>query len=200
MAAIEQTDTQQRYDAEIARLHLRTAGLTADAEKSRAAIAEANARAAEATQKAEEASLELAKYRAPRTLTREQRGRIVDKVKQFSGTEYDIALSDSDPEILGFVSLIELTLSTAGWIGVDWKGKGEALIRQGRPLVRLGNTGANVVIGVHVNQPPKLLECAMDLSDALVAEGIDATAGRHTPHEMSSTNANAIHILIGRKM
>ena len=163
-------------------------------------VAEANARAAAANQKAQEAILELARFKAPRVLTQEQRGRIVEKLKRFSDTEYDIAISDSDPEILSFVFTVELVLSSAGWVELNWQGSGQALIRQGQSLIRLGASVTNVVIGVHVNQPPKLLECASVLSDALTAEDIDATAGRHVPHEMSSTNANAIHILIGRKV
>jgi hypothetical protein len=67
----------------------------------------------------------------PRVLTQEQRGRIVDKLKQFSGTEYDIAISDSEPEILDLVLAIELVISTAGWTELDWKGAGQALIAAG---------------------------------------------------------------------
>lgn len=66
-------------------------------------LAQYEARTAEANQKAQEAILELAALQAPRVLSREQRGRIVDKLKQFSGTEYDITVSDADPEILNFV-------------------------------------------------------------------------------------------------
>jgi hypothetical protein len=156
---------------------------------------EAKARAAEAT-------LELAKFKAPRVLTEEQRGRIVDKLKpQFSGTEYDITISNSEPEILSLVFAIELVLSTAEWTELDWKGTGEALIRAGKqPLIRLGVSVTNVVIGVQVNQSPKLFEAALALSDALEAEGVTATAERHIGHEMSSTNANAIHVMIGRKL
>jgi hypothetical protein len=154
-----------------------------------------------ATARALEAQLALEKFKAPRTLTPEQRGRIVDKLKQFSGTEYDITISEFDPEIQNFVFTLELVLSTAGWTELDWKGTGEALIRGGgkQPLIRLGASVANVVIGVQLNQPPKLFEFALALSDALEAEGVTATAERHIGHEMSSTNANAIHIMIGRK-
>jgi hypothetical protein len=181
---------------------LQIAQLTKAGDEARAAIAGANERAAEANQKAQEASLELAKFKAPRVLNEEQRGRIVDKLKpQFSGTEYDITIIDSEPEILNLVFAIELVLSTAEWTELDWKGTGEALIRAGKqPLIRLGVSIANVVIGVQVNQPPKLFEAALALSDALATEGITATAERHIGHEMSSTNENAIHIMIGRKL
>jgi hypothetical protein len=138
--------------------------------------------------------------RAPRALTAEQRGRIVDKLKQFPGTEYDIAVSSSDPEILHLVFIVELILSTAGWTELDWQGTGEGLIREGMPNIRLGASVTNVMVVVHVSQPLKLLECAIALSDALMAEDVDATTGRSIPHAMSSTNTNAIHILIGRKI
>jgi hypothetical protein len=168
--------------------------------RSKLMVAELNSRASEANQRAQEAILELAELRAPRALTPEQRGRIVDKLKMFSGTKYDITISDADPEILDFVFLVEIALSTAEWTELDWQGTADCLIREGAPLVRLGVSVANVMIGVHVSQPPKLWECALALSDALIAEDIDATARRLVPHKMSSTNANAIHILIGRKI
>jgi hypothetical protein len=164
-------------------------------------IALANARASEANQKAQEAALALAELTAPRMLTTEQRGRIVDKLKQFSGTEYDITVSGVDPEILSFVFTIELILSAAGWAELNWQGDGETLIRQeGQSLIRIGASVTNVVIGAHVDQPPKFLEFAQALSDALVNEGITATSALHIRHVQSSTNKNAIHIMVGRKM
>jgi hypothetical protein len=163
-------------------------------------VADSKKATAEAIARAAEAQLALEKFKAPRTLTPEQRGRIVDKLKQFSGTEYDITISDADPEILSFVFTLELVLSTAGWTELDWKGTGEALIRGGKqPLIRLGVSVANVSIGVQTDQPTKLFEFALALSDALEAEGVTSTAERHIGHKMSSTNANAIHIMIGRK-
>jgi hypothetical protein len=168
--------------------------------RAKESAAQADARAAEANQKAQEASLELARLKAPRGLTLEQRDRIVDKLKQFSGTEYDITVSDTDPEILNFVFTIEVVLSTAGWTELDWKGSAEGYLRGGgQPAIREGVSVTDVMIGVLTDQPPKLFEIALALSDALVAEGVAATASRIIGHAMSSTNANAIHILIGRK-
>jgi hypothetical protein len=57
----QQSADKRQHDEEIARLHLQTAELTADAEKSRAAIAEATARAAEANRIAEGERLARAK-------------------------------------------------------------------------------------------------------------------------------------------
>jgi hypothetical protein len=163
-------------------------------------VADSKKATAEATARAAEAQLALEKFKSPRTLTPEQRGRIVDKLKQFSGTEYDITVSSIDPEILDFVLTLELVLSTAEWVELDWKGNAEKLIRGGKqPLIREGVSVTNVVIGVQLDQPPKLFEFALALSDALEAEGVTATAKRLIRHEMSSTNANAIHIMVGRK-
>jgi hypothetical protein len=193
LTEIVQIATQRRHDEDMARVQY-------DSALANERAAEANKRAAEANQKAQDASLELAKFKAPRVLPQEQRDRIVDKLKQFSGTEYDITISDADPEILSLVRAIELVLSAAGWSELDWKGTGEALIRDGKqPLIRLGASVTNVFIGAHTDQPPKLFDSALALSDALQSEGIDATAATLTPHQMSSTNANAVHILVGRK-
>jgi hypothetical protein len=70
---------------------------------------------------------------------------------------------------------------------------------RGQKIIREGASVIDVKIGVMTDQPPKLFEFALALSDALEAEGVTATAERHIRHEMSSTNANAIHIMIGRK-
>jgi hypothetical protein len=70
-------------------------------------VAEAEARASEANQRAQEAILELAKFRAPRILTGRQIRQIAEKLKQFSGTEYDVALQSNDPEFRGLLWFIE---------------------------------------------------------------------------------------------
>ena len=126
--------------------------------RSKLMVAELNTQAREANQKAQEAALALAELTAPRMLTTEQRGRIVDKLKQFSGTEYDITVSGVDPEILSFVFTIELILSTAGWAELNWQGDGQTLIRQeGQSLIRIGASVTNVVIGIDNPFGPKVL-------------------------------------------
>jgi hypothetical protein len=175
----------------------RLATLANEATSARAAIAEANARAAQGNQKAQEASLELAKFKAPRELTQEQREQIVGELKQFPGTEYDIAISSIDPEILGFVDIIEPILLAAGWVPLDWAGPGTAQVlrRSGlRPIINVSASVTNVMIGVHVNQPPKFLESARVLSAALMAAGVAASARELIVGPGSSTNANAILI------
>lgn len=147
-----------------------------------------------------QANSELVRLKTPRDLTQEQRGRIVDKLKQFSGTEYDITVSGIDPEILSFVFTIEVVLSTAGWTELDWKGIGEEYVRPGgQPIIRIGASVTDVAVGTLADQPPRLFESALALANALLAEGVPVTANRFIGHASSSTNANAVHILIGRK-
>ena len=64
LAAIEQSDVQRRHDIEMTRLHRESDQLKADAERSRAAIADAVARAAEANRVAEEERLARVKLEA----------------------------------------------------------------------------------------------------------------------------------------
>jgi hypothetical protein len=81
LAAIEQASTQDRHAEEMARLHLQTAELTADAEKSRAAIAEATARAADANRVAEGerlARVKLETQLARRRLTDDQKSKLAN--------------------------------------------------------------------------------------------------------------------------
>jgi hypothetical protein len=164
-------------------------------------VAEANARAAEANKKANEAALELAKFRAPRELTQEQRDRIASKLKEFSGTQYDIAVHSITPEILSLVDTVEIILSSAGWTELDWKGPSLLALTRGgaRPLINISASVTNVMVGVFQNQPGNLLVCAHALSDALMVEGIAASAAELIVGPGSSTNASAIHILIGPK-
>jgi hypothetical protein len=80
----QQEATDQRHDEEMARLHLQTAVLTADAEKSRAAIAEATVRAAEANRKAEEertARLKLLSEVSSRHINADSAKQLIDDLR-----------------------------------------------------------------------------------------------------------------------
>lgn len=79
-------------------------------------IAEANERAAKADKKAAEAQLELAKFKAPRTLTDEQRERITGKLKPFLGTTFEVVTYPGEPEPATFSNVIAETLVKAGWV------------------------------------------------------------------------------------
>ena len=87
----------------------------ADAEIAREGASKANARAASA-------ELALAKFRAPRLLTREQRIQISTRLLAFRGTKFDAGISSSDSEMVTFFSLLGSALKEAQWTLVNWNG------------------------------------------------------------------------------
>ena len=88
-------------------------------------VANANARAAEA-------ELALAKFRTPRAnlLTPEVKSSIVEKLKPFAGTKFDVGHDKVDREVWNFLWNFEPLLTQAGWVHVDWLG-GERFKKDG---------------------------------------------------------------------
>ena len=161
LIAQEQTATNQRHDEEMARLHLDTA--------------QSNARAAEATQKAAEAQLELAKFKAPRTLSVEQQAKIAEKLRPFAGTLYDAGIGPAgDPEPLYLLRSIHAALSQAGWVQIAWTEQGAQTYTE-PPMPAVGLTMVtNVIVDVNPNWWVKYGPAARALAAALAAEGVAA--------------------------
>ena len=103
----------------IAELKKEQARLSADAQSSRAAIAEADARASEAQQKANEADLARVKLElqlAPRRLSGDQKAALIEALKPFAGTEVQLwtfppGTADTSP----LANSIYQVLLDAGW-------------------------------------------------------------------------------------
>ncbi len=152
-------------------------------------ISEANARAAEAR-------LELEKFKAPRSLSSEQRKRIADKLKSFGGVQFDGAWTNLDPEIDLLFTAIEETLVSAGWKGVSYNGGGQLYGRKG--YISVGQANAyGVIVNIDKSKSPNLLWPALDLVKALTEEGIGV--GFQDGAGFVSANSDTIHILIGPK-
>ena len=169
----------------------------ADAEIAKEGAANATERAAEADARAAQARLELAKFRASRTLTREQRIRISSHLLAFSGTKFDGGISGPDPEILSLFAGIGSAAKEAGWVLINWEGGGDA----GFTLTSGEYLGIAAARGVTIQIPKgasdKLSAPAKALISALKEEGIEVTAAFDgTP---AQNNAGVIHILIGPK-
>jgi hypothetical protein len=160
-------------------------------------LAQYEARTAEANQKAQEAALELAKFRAPRLLSREQMDRISDKVSQFAPLMFDANVTPGNPEFRDCLRHIELALKNAGWAQIDWIGSGEIGNRQSIGLPSFGMTASvrNILIGFLFEETSKYVSPAETLADALMAEGITAHACAMLP---GSTTA-PIHVIVGPK-
>jgi hypothetical protein len=184
---------QKRLDdarrLEIAQLTTEGQRLSKEAESAKAAIADANARTAEA-------QAELARFKAPRVLSAEQQGRIVDKLRVFSGTRFDGSIGPKgDVEPLFAMRFIATSLASAGWIQVPWTGSGETYTEA--PLPALGlTTVSNVIVDVHPDHWAALGPAAIALADALNAEGIAAIADS----KPTTIPGDLIHLRIGRKL
>jgi hypothetical protein len=149
-------------DAAIAEAGTKAAEAEAKAEGFRLNIAEANQQAEEAKDRAAQASLELAKFKAPRILTLEQQGRISEKLKPFAGKQFDVALT-TDPETQDLLLQIETALKAAGWIEIDWTGAAVTFNRDKQPIAGLV-VMSGVVVQMHADQVPELWKAAESLA------------------------------------
>ena len=184
LSAQRQDATQKKHDEEMARLRRDTAALTADAEQSRAAIAAANARAAQA-------QLELAELKAPRNVKPDQQAAVVDAIKGFSGQHYSGLLS-SGPDTQSFWTLLNAMLRKAGWRRVSSGG-----VEVGNPPAGVGlNLLPGVYIGYAREEDEGRTAAAEKLAAALSLAGIAASAGVDTA---ASQDPRTIRIAIGVK-
>jgi hypothetical protein len=156
----------------------------------------AKADAARADARAAEARLELEKFKAPRTLFAEQQARITEKVKAFSGIQFDGAWTNLDPEIDFLFTAIEKSLNDAGWKGIPYVGGGQIYGRAG--YISVGQANAfGVLVNFDASKNPELMPAAAALVIALTEEKIGA--GLQVGGGFVSANPNTIHILVGPK-
>lgn len=93
------------------------ARLSSEAEASRAAIADANARALEA-------QAQLAQFKAPRTMTEAQARHFIEDASKYSGTQADIWIIGDTPEPIGIGQIIFRFLEISGWKTASWNWTG----------------------------------------------------------------------------
>lgn len=77
-------------------------------------LAKQRALTAKAQKEASDAALALAKFKAPRTLSPEQRENLISALKPFAGQNFALAVF-SDPEALALVRVLDALLKSAGW-------------------------------------------------------------------------------------
>ena len=93
----------------------RSAEASAKAELFRLDIAHSNERAAKAEERAAEASLALARFKAPRTIPSVAVERMRRELPNFKGTTFDLYVS-TDSEAVALMTAIENVLTECGWI------------------------------------------------------------------------------------
>jgi hypothetical protein len=188
LVALQQDETRRAHDEEIARLHLETA--------------QANERGAEASQRAADAQLELTKLKTRRAqlLTPEAIGSIIEKLKPFSGTKFDIGHASEGREQWDFLWLLEPLFPQAGWVFVDWDGPKK--FGKQNWTMQTHSYGVANVLNVSIELNPegreRLLPAATALADALNGVGIAAVVEPQIIAS-TSTSADVIHLLVGEK-
>jgi len=175
-----------KLEVEAATLRKQAASLMVD-------VASANAMAAEARSMAEAERLERVKLEerfSPRRLTQDQRSRIRDSVREFSGQQFSLAVYP-DPEAIGLRDVVEPILTSAGWIRISSQ-IGD---------VEIGGAGIMYAAGVFVDCAPADIEALRGtiraLAAALSAEGIKATP-RMNP-QLTGKTARSVNLAIGMK-
>jgi|GEM_PF-3501829 len=155
---------------------------------------------AEANERANIAALELAKFKAPRSLSADQSDRVMLAMKRFTGTEFDGGVGPlNDPEPLQFFDQVAAALSAAGWKQIAYQTQTVMTLPRSNKTPPVGAVSVtNVFIDIHPQQALRLRPVALALAEALAAEGISVAVDEGSGG--GSTNAEAIHILVGRKM
>lgn len=163
------------------------ARLSADAGASRAAAAEANARAIEA-------QLALERFKSDRTLSDNQRAKIVEKIREFAGQSYILSVSP-DQEALQLMRLLAPIFRHAGWKQV--KSPSALLDADTQAGISTATErGVRVQIAPSKQTDKHLLEVSSAMTAALNAEGI---AAEQTLVQELDQTPDAIQIRVGSK-
>jgi hypothetical protein len=161
--------------------------LTMDLKEKDEKIAEANARAAESL-------LALERFKKPRRLSSEQHALLVENLKRFAGTEYDLAAND--PESLDFALDIERALGDAGWTIRSWTDEGIVTTLPGRSFC----VGQIVLNGVDIQMRDPSVSSVRDaLVNALTHFGFENVRGSAAKAPTDDPNRSVIHIMVGTK-
>ncbi len=152
-------------------------------------------RLAEALTRAANAEEELIKFRTSRRKIFAVTSSIfVATVSKHKGTVFDTGL-DAGGEAMHFAWDLDDALTKAGWIHIPWVDPSGLYKRQGH-IISGQCSGNNIEIHIHPQSRAFLGPIAADLISALRVAGIEATDEGCNVH---STNANAIHVIIGPK-
>jgi hypothetical protein len=187
-------------------------GVVSDRLKRR--LAGAEARAAEANERALDAIGELLKFREPRliTLTRGDMAGFIETMKEYSGTLFDLAISSNDREINDFTFRIILLLHSAGFEQLDWGGAPQInftrhtvpsstghQIKIETKSVGIGAAALDITVCWDTENKATLAAPALALLKALSEFDLRGSVQELVGKERPSSNKTALHIMIGRK-
>ena len=160
----------------------------------RARAAENEARAEEARAAAAQAQLELARFKAPRTITPDQSMAVVQAVRGFEGQHYAFS-SYGDAEALNYVGQIDRVLTKAGWVRVPSQlGAIEVMVGGMTVGQSAGTRGVVVLIGEDNSESaPALAALARVLND------VGIVCGKGFAPTLKGKRPKAITIVVGQK-
>jgi hypothetical protein len=183
--------------AEIVFARLSAAGREELQRRSEEKVASANERGAAANERAAQLELEILRIKTPRQLFTGHIPQLMERLRPFAGTEYDMGVQQGDPEAGDLSGAIEFILKEAGWQQVGWRGMTIVAKREGNPH----DLGIVSLVGVHIQMHPqarsKLEQIALSLRDSLLAVGILAMVSERL--SVQNENATALHVLVGKK-
>jgi hypothetical protein len=162
-------------------------------------ITGAEERAKVAEQRASEANLEIERLKTPRSISPEQRGRIVNKLKPFSTLPFTFSVM-LEPEPLALMEEISEVLKTADWTRVPYhlSNGGMTYGDENTPSFGTIFSLTGLAFGFPSNREVEWKPVVDVLQNALHAEsGIEATTGSLS-NEVAAKN-DSIVIWIGRK-
>ena len=177
-------------------------------EQAKSKALEADARAALANEQAEQARLELAKLRQPRTIPPEHRQEIMDELARHKGQEYELAGAGLDPETMSFLTELAAMLTAVGWERINSQAGGISAsisgVLIGTPVVAdvgvtvlAWQTGPDERNDESKPRIEKRMAAATDLVNLLNHRaGISSTIDIK---DLPVKNRNSIRIEVGRK-
>lgn len=166
-------------------------------EKARASAADANRVAAEATERANKAALELEKYRAPRRLPANLAAQLSKELEVFRGTPFAIAVPGGNREAEVFAEQIETILLQANWTQLDWAGV-IVLKRSDKNKKQWGSVSTTgVLLAVDEKSKGTLEKATFALGTGLKNTGYDVTATIQSVEDQKMEGA--IRIVVGQK-
>lgn len=166
-------------------------GFRADIARANESAAQAQAQVASAVAEATRATLELAKIKTPRTLNKEQQGRIAASIRAFPDTPFDLWVS-IDSDSTGLMNSIDDVLRSA-----KWRFSSAGIIQIANKAGIIADSG----VSIHFAEETRAaLEApALALGNALRAEGIPLTVFADQKAANADKDRTRIHIMIGSK-
>jgi hypothetical protein len=149
---------------------------------------------AEARERANDAEIELARLKTPRTLAPDAQRRLAAQLRQFAGQEFAGQVAPGSDDARGLWETLDPALAAAEWVRVAPYGFAIGNPPAGVPLAP--NSGVTVFVAA--SRANALAPIAQALAGALMAEGIIAGVSASAGPQMEG-RPNVIVIEIGRK-